>query len=139
LRTASFWWVGGCGSAVCDCGGVGLCFGWLPWDLVVWVWVCRRGYGGFGWLPWDLVAWIWVGRRGCGFAGVGMVGLGGCHGIRWHGFVWAGVGVGLPAWVVVGLGGCHEWVLGFGLGEPIGVLRRGVREGVAVLRLERRK
>jgi hypothetical protein len=98
----------------------------LRFAIVV-VWVCVLG-GCHG---------IWW--CGFGFVGVGMVGLGGCHGIRWHGFVWASVGVGLPAWVVVGLGGCHEWVLGFGLGEPIGVLRRGVREGVAVLRLERRK
>jgi hypothetical protein len=98
---------------------VGMCFGWLPWDSVAWVWVCRHGYGGFGWLLWDSVAWVWVGQCGCGFAGMGMVGLGGCHGIRWREFGWVGVGVGLPAWVVVGLGGCREWVLGFGLGEPI--------------------
>ena len=54
LRTASFWWVGGCGFAVCDCGGVGLCFGWLPWDSVAWVWVCWRG-----------LWWVWVCRSGC--------------------------------------------------------------------------
>ena len=65
------WWLW-----VCDCGGVGLCFGWLLWDSVVWVWVCRRGCGfvdmgcgGFGFAG--------VGCSGFGFAGVGIVGLGG--------------------------------------------------------------
>uniref|UniRef100_A0A2N9FFI1 Uncharacterized protein n=1 Tax=Fagus sylvatica TaxID=28930 RepID=A0A2N9FFI1_FAGSY len=92
LRTASFWWVGGCGFAVCDCGGVGLRF------AIVVVWVCV---------------------------------LGGCHGIRWRGFGFAGVGVGLPAWVVVGLG-LPAWVwwvwvvaMGFGgvgLGLPAWVV-----------------
>ena len=52
LRTTSFWWVGGCGFAVCDCGGVGLCFGWLPWDLMAWVWVCRCE-----------LWWVWVCQR----------------------------------------------------------------------------
>ena len=72
-----------------------MCFGWLPWDSVALVWVCQRGCGFAG-----------VGCGGFGFASVGMVGLGGSHGIRWRGFGWADVGVGLPAWVVVEAG---EW------------------------------
>ena len=68
----------------------------------LWRWLFKDGVILVGWwLPWDSVAWVWVCRRG------------------YRGFGWAGVGVGLPAWVVVGLGGCREWVLGIGLGEPI--------------------
>jgi hypothetical protein len=53
--------------------------------------------------------------------------LGGCHGIRWCGFGLAGMGVGLPAWVVMGLGlpawVWWVWVIamgfgGMGLGGP---------------------
>uniref|UniRef100_A0A2N9IVP9 Transmembrane protein n=1 Tax=Fagus sylvatica TaxID=28930 RepID=A0A2N9IVP9_FAGSY len=41
---------------------------------------------------------------------MGMVGLGGCYGIRWRGFGWASVGVGLPAWV------WWVWVVAMGFG-----------------------
>jgi hypothetical protein len=115
LRTASFWWVGGYGFKVCDCGGVGLCFGWLPWDSVAWVWVCRRG---------------------CGFAGVGMVGLGGCHGIRWRGFGFASVGCGgfgFAGMGIVGLGGLTwVWVCQYGF-------EIGVRKGDSERRVSKKK
>jgi hypothetical protein len=119
LRTALFWWVGGCGFAVCDCGGVGLRF------AIVVVWVCVlggchgirwRGFGfgfagvGVGLPAWVVVglglpAWVWwVWVVVMGFGGVSWV----CRrGLWWvwvcrrgyRGFGWAGVDVGLPVWV----------------------------------------
>ena len=64
-----------------------------PWLQTKWVVV---GLGLPAWVWW-LWVWVWVCPRGCG------------------GYGW------LPwlrrrEWV---LGGCCEWVLGFGLGEPI--------------------
>ena len=63
LRTASFWWVGGCGFAVCNCGGVGLCFGWV---VVRWLWVCVCGL--------VVVRWPWV--LGFGDEGFLVLGMG---------------------------------------------------------------
>ena len=46
--------------------------------------------------------------------------LGGCHVIRWRGFRFVDVGVGLPVWVVVGLGlpvwVWWVWVVAMGFG-----------------------
>jgi hypothetical protein len=94
------WWLWVCGLRLWWCG------------FVFWVVAMRFGGVGLG-----LSAWVWVCRRGCGFAGVGMVGLGGCHGIRWRGFGFAGVGCGGFGFASVGCGGFGlpawvSWVLG---------------------------
>ena len=80
-----------------------------------------------------VVVWVCVlggchGIRWCGFgfAGVGIVGLGGCYGIRWRGFRFAGVscgGFGFAGVGIVGLGGlAWVWVCRYGF-------EIGVREG----------
>ena len=80
----------------------------------LWRWLFEDGVVLVGW-------WLWVcGLRfwWCGFAGVGMVGLGGCHGIRWRGFGFADVGCGGFGFAdvgIVGLGGsAWVWVCRYG-------------------------
>ena len=95
MRTTSFWLVGGYGFAVCDCGGVGLCFGLV---VVRWLWVCSLQCVGlcFRWMWWFAVVvvcdvWVCV--------------LGGCGGLRlWWLLAWLiDLGVDLPCILGSGL------------------------------------